>query len=75
MPASAQRSRSPSTAAAVIAMTGRRGAPAAASAARIARVAAYPSSTGICTSISTASQPPRATASTAAWPSSTVSWS
>ena len=53
MPAARQRSRSPSTAAAVIAITGSR-VPAARSA-RIARVAAYPSIRGIWTSIRTAS--------------------
>ena len=54
MPAARHRSRSPAIAAAVIAMTGT--CDPAASRSRSVRVAAYPSSTGICTSISTASK-------------------
>ena len=74
MPAAKQASRSLGMALAVSAMIGT--APARPGSARIARVAASPSISGICTSISTTSKPPVAAAATASVPlvTSSTSW-
>ena len=73
MPAARQRSRSPFMAWAVMAMIGV-WAPVAASRARIAAVASNPSISGICTSISTASNgwPSRAASASRPLPTTTT---
>jgi hypothetical protein len=71
MPAARQRSFSPAVAEAVSAMIGTRSP--GASACRIRRVAAKPSSRGICRSIRTASNRPPAARAAAAAPSPATS--